>query len=608
MKLSPIEVTYIDHLGNDMTVVNAARASFNKQSKSSHPEASDISLLKFLARGFTEADWQSTINILQSETDRGIIEGLMWKLRTQATHFAPFCHPQISIRITAPLAIARQLWKSHVGVVGGDTGYAAWSEECFDAETEILTDSGWKYWSDVTPDDLLALPTEFGTFSFEKPIRLISMPYKGEMITFGSRDLDLCVTPNHDMYVSYELDGRGGNWSTFSKHKAKDVQKLRYPKLPRLPEIDYPEGSEMDYWMGKLHGAFLGDGCLTRGGARVNFHVKKERKLGMLRELAANTPHMCWRESTMSDGYSYFRCYTKEAPDLFKGSANDKSICFEYSETLAFLAGVMDGLIATDGHITSKNQTTYSTTSHQLYLGVCKLSTYLGKEVSKFNTSETNRLESWATVYKFVLKLGRKKTIREFGTTTYEGTVYCAESQTGLLYVRRNGKCAVVGNSRRYLDGSPDFFMPDGLRERAESVKQGSSNQLVDPHAEVQLKTAYFAAIVKYQHLLDCRVAPEQARFALPTGMMVTWTWTGSLSFFARLCLLRLDSHAQKESQDVAKLINAIIEPLYPISWSALLTGNVDEDSPNLSRAGGLFWEISQLFKSNRSPASPRRA
>ena len=42
-----IEVTYIDHMGNDLSVVNAARVSFGKKSKL---ECIDMVKGKFVAR------------------------------------------------------------------------------------------------------------------------------------------------------------------------------------------------------------------------------------------------------------------------------------------------------------------------------------------------------------------------------------------------------------------------------------------------------------------------------------------------------------------------------------------------------------------------------
>jgi thymidylate synthase (FAD) len=51
----------------------------------------------------------------------------------------------------------------------------------------------------------------------------------------------------------------------------------------------------------------------------------------------------------------------------------------------------------------------------------------------------------------------------------------------------------------------------------------------------------------------------------------VNWIWTGSLAAFARFYNQRVDPHAQKEIQDLAKEVGEIIEPLFPVSWNALV-------------------------------------
>lgn len=124
-----MKITYINRMGSDMTVVNAARASLDKETMALIPNDSDIALLKFLARGYDTASWGRLINKFIRETNPIAMQKLMWDFKRHQTHFVPFAHPQLSIRITAPLCVARQLWKSHVGVVGGDCGYPAWSEQ-----------------------------------------------------------------------------------------------------------------------------------------------------------------------------------------------------------------------------------------------------------------------------------------------------------------------------------------------------------------------------------------------------------------------------------------------------------------------------------------------
>ena len=77
-----MRVEFVDSMGTDLTVVNAARVSFDK-----HHEI------------FTEGD-----------------EKLIAYLATQG-HWTPFGHPHIQFRISAPIFVARQLVKHHVGLV-----------------------------------------------------------------------------------------------------------------------------------------------------------------------------------------------------------------------------------------------------------------------------------------------------------------------------------------------------------------------------------------------------------------------------------------------------------------------------------------------------------
>lgn len=128
--------------------------------------------------------------------------------------------------------------------------------------------------------------------------------------------------------------------------------------------------------------------------------------------------------------------------------------------------------------------------------------------------------------------------------------------------------------SRRYVDARPDLYEPLGWRERAENVKQGSGARLTGA-AERLADNAYNEAMAvaseAYNRLLEVGVAPEMARMVLPQASMTTWIWTGSLLFFARVCKLRLDSHAQAETREVAEKISDLCAEVFPVSWAALM-------------------------------------
>ena len=81
MNITDIAVEYMDHMGSDLTVVNAARVSFDKE----HEE-------------------------FDHRTDRGLIKYL-----AQHNHWSPFAHCSVTFRVKAPIFVARQLVKHTVG-------------------------------------------------------------------------------------------------------------------------------------------------------------------------------------------------------------------------------------------------------------------------------------------------------------------------------------------------------------------------------------------------------------------------------------------------------------------------------------------------------------
>jgi len=82
-----IEVTYVNHMGNDMTVVNAARVSFAKES--------------------TWDDYNSeTEQYVLKDKDRKLVHYL-----AEHGHYSPFGHCFASFHVKAPIFVARQLVK-----------------------------------------------------------------------------------------------------------------------------------------------------------------------------------------------------------------------------------------------------------------------------------------------------------------------------------------------------------------------------------------------------------------------------------------------------------------------------------------------------------------
>ena len=109
-----IEVTYVNHMGNDMTVVNAARVSFAKES--------------------TWDDYNSeTEQYVLKDKDRKLVHYL-----AEHGHYSPFGHCFASFHIKAPVFVARQLVKHK---------FLRWNEisrRYVDSEPEFYEPDAWR--------------------------------------------------------------------------------------------------------------------------------------------------------------------------------------------------------------------------------------------------------------------------------------------------------------------------------------------------------------------------------------------------------------------------------------------------------------------------------
>ena len=109
-----IEVTYIDHMGNDLSVVNAARVSFGKKSKL---ECIDMVKGKYVL----------------NNKDAKLINYL-----AKYKHKSPFNHTFVTFHVKAPIFVARQLVKHE---------YMPWNEisrRYVDDEPEFYQPEEWR--------------------------------------------------------------------------------------------------------------------------------------------------------------------------------------------------------------------------------------------------------------------------------------------------------------------------------------------------------------------------------------------------------------------------------------------------------------------------------
>ena len=146
--------------------------------------------------------------------------------------------------------------------------------------------------------------------------------------------------------------------------------------------------------------------------------------------------------------------------------------------------------------------------------------------------------------------------------------------------------------SRRYVSDTPEFYTPLHWRSRPDAgIKQGSGDEIIEwlehneytvwddpssPKITTLIKEEYIAFLEYVEYLyttmIENDVAPEQARMVLPQSMYTEYYVTGSLAAWGRAYKLRIDSHAQREIQELAKMWGNVISNIKELehSWKAL--------------------------------------
>lgn len=173
---------------------------------------------------------------------------------------------------------------------------------------------------------------------------------------------------------------------------------------------------------------------------------------------------------------------------------------------------------------------------------------------------------------------------KERHVTPFRHPQITLECEAPIAIARQLGKHQVGFSwnerSMRYRDSVIDVFTPDMFRGRPDHLHEGStdvdvgSKNISTDHViwtvEKEYELAIKTALSSYETLLKAGLAPEQARFVLPQGMITRWFWTGSLYGFYEVYRQRSSEHAQYEVRDFADQLDTLMTELFPIAWTAL--------------------------------------
>jgi RNA polymerase Rpb2, domain 6 len=356
------------------------------------------------------------------------------------------------------------------------------TSECYDEVTEVLTDSGWKRWRDVIESDKLATSDPRGqTLRFERPLHLMRYHYEGDLYCFEGRYVDYAVTPNHSMWQKPYYGQREFSMQQASELHGRRFKVIQFGLEPETMDDreSIPIGNKEFAWCDfcEFVGWWVTEGCVGSNRVSVLVYQSSVANPGkFLRiEKLLNRLGVAWSHYNSDGVKKGFVINEKSWATLFSKYG---SHCQYKRVPREVLDGGLDGMrraiesmMLGDGS-TSNTPTgassRFATTSPGLADDFQEMCVRVGwgsiirpvPRDSKKYRDNPHYLDSWHLSFTKIRKASQVDGDRNeggFALRPYSGMVYCAEMRSGLLYVRRNGKPLLCGNSKTSARGTGSY-------------------------------------------------------------------------------------------------------------------------------------------------------
>lgn len=330
---------------------------------------------------------------------------------------------------------------------------------CYDVDTEVLTENGWKFWPDVTEDDKLATLNNEHKVEYHKPIRLISYKHEGKMYHVKSLNVDLLVTPDHKMFtcLTATKQGRFRELGSYSLMKAEGIGFKAHAYYKGSNGLNCVLDINDNPAIMALLGFAIGDDVSYKDIDCVRFNTRSERKISWLKKTArlanrilTQQKNGTWSLRLEDDEISLFRkIYTDD----------DEKKMPEVVLHCSYLDSLYEGLMQSSGFVEENGSSRYYTTSETLAGQFQQLCLHIGiaadvHQVDEYVKSLSHKDDKCLyrvcmvrdnlkpKVNEPSLDLNRSNWVDDFS-----GDVFCAEVPNNTLYIRRNGKTVWSGNS-----------------------------------------------------------------------------------------------------------------------------------------------------------------
>jgi len=380
---------------------------------------------------------------------------------------------------------------------------------CYDAETEVLTSDGWKLWPDVDGTESFGtLNPQTDELEYQEAEEHFVGDYDGDMYRVRSEQVDLLVTPQHRMWV-YRHDSQAARRreQIFRVEHASDIagKRLRYQKtaswsgqesgVVELPEAErswyraeYGTTTTRTYApavlpiraFARFLGWYLAEGCINRDkivftqnpGPKMQEIIETIRDLGLRANTSPSAPNVVRTGNTsLRDFLASLgsHSYEKTIPPIVHQWG--PSVIREFLG--AFVRG--DGSTTRGGH--SIIYTSSRRMADDLQILAIKAGWSANLRIDDRTGLERvmpngQRFRNLRPSYIVSLVKIRTHPLVNHGAARphdswqpYKGKVYCVKVPNGLLFVRRNGKPVVSGNTHelvRHRAGSA--FSQESLR------------------------------------------------------------------------------------------------------------------------------------------------
>ncbi len=384
---------------------------------------------------------------------------------------------------------------------------------CYSADTEVLTEEGWKMWHSVRGDERFASMTPERELVYVPAEERFVADYDGPMYQVRSQQVDLLVTPNHRMWVQkVDTQAYRRDQEPFRFHLAKDIlhRRVRYQKggvwwrgetplhlaIPgtdrRWKRKDRPDREVLREYDGvripsapfaRFLGFYLSEGYL---GSDTSINLTQTRG-PVLDEMVSTVAEMGASANVVRSGdfegrrlrFKNVALYDWLESNCGRGAINKRTPPPLDSWSPALIREFMVAMIKGDGNVHRSNgHEVIYTSSPQLADELQILALKMGGAA---NIRVDRRVESHKIVTGQIIRKTRPNYIVSFirtvkrepwvntGLTSpwpnryrlpngyldqmmpYSGKVYCVKVKHGLLHVRRNGKACWSGNTHELV-------------------------------------------------------------------------------------------------------------------------------------------------------------